>query len=116
MNIQHPSRDEIQIDKVLAALGSSVRLAAVRKILTSEPCPCYTILPQITKSTMTHHFRILRESGVVWQHHIGRVYSLTIRREDLEFRFPGLLSAVLSTLSEDKLTKELLDQYPDTLD
>lgn len=115
MNIKHPSREEIQLDKVLAALGSPIRLAAIRKILTGEPCPCYTILPQVTKSTMTHHFRILRESGIVQQHHNGRVFSLSIRRDDLEARFPGLMSSVIQALRDDALINETLDQYPDSL-
>lgn len=115
MKITHPARDDIQLDKVLAAFGSPLRLAAIRKVAEEEPCPCYTILPQVTKSTMSHHFRILRESGIVWQHHTGRVYSLTLRTEDLNFRFPGLLDAILSNLRTDPQTLTLLAAYPDTL-
>lgn len=115
MKITHPARDEIQLDKVLAAFGSPLRLAAIRKVAEEEPCPCYTILPQVTKSTMSHHFRILRESGIVWQHHAGRVYSLTIRTEDLNIRFPGLLDSILKNLKTDPHTQALLAAYPDAL-
>lgn len=91
----HPDRDSICLDKVLSALGSPIRLAAVKVIAEGGECPCCAVLPHMPKSTMTHHFRILRDSGVVWQRHIGREYKLSLRREDLDSRFPGLLDAIL---------------------
>ena len=51
----------------------------------------------VTKSTMTHHFRTLREAGVIRQERQGTTKLTTLRREDLDARFPGLLDAVLSS-------------------
>ncbi|WP_234636476.1 ArsR/SmtB family transcription factor [Allorhizobium ampelinum] len=101
MKSYHPKREEIRLDSVLTALGSPVRLAAIKVIAEVGEHPCCGILPQISKSTMTHHFRILRESGVVWQQHIGREYRLSLRRDDLNARFPGLLDAILSPLQNE---------------
>jgi hypothetical protein len=98
MVVTHPDRDAICLDKVLTALGSPIRLAAVKVIAQQEACPCCAVLPHMRKSTMTHHFRILRDSGVVWQRHIGREYKLSLRREDLDSRFPGLLDAILQSI------------------
>ena len=49
----------------------------------------------MTKSTLTHHFRVLRESGVVRTRPDGRKRLLSLREDDLNDRFPGLLEAVL---------------------
>jgi DNA-binding transcriptional ArsR family regulator len=46
---------------------------------------------------MTHHFRILREAGVIEQRRDGTSKLTSLRREDLDARFPGLLDAVLSS-------------------
>ena len=63
----------------------------------SEPRPCGTIELAVTKSTMTHHFRVLREAGVIRQERHGTTKLTSLRRDDLDARFPGLLEAVLSS-------------------
>ncbi|MGI5325102.1 hypothetical protein [Actinomadura nitritigenes] len=45
---------------------------------------------------MTHHWRVLRDSGVIFQEPSGRENLLTLRRDDLDARYPGLLDAVLA--------------------
>lgn len=60
---------------------------------------------------MTHHFRILRNNGVVWQRRIGQEYRISLRRDDLEARFPGLLASILKPLYSDQLTLESLSEY-----
>ncbi|UOO81219.1 helix-turn-helix domain-containing protein [Uruburuella testudinis] len=97
----HPAREQIRLENVLVALGNPLRLAAVRMIAEGGPHPCCAVLPGVPKSTMTHHWRILRDSGVVWQIRHGREYQLSLRREDLDARFPGLLASVLAALAED---------------
>ncbi|SER45902.1 hypothetical protein SAMN05216600_1324 [Pseudomonas cuatrocienegasensis] len=72
---------------------------------------CCDVLPDIPKSTMTHHWRILRDSGVVWQQRIGREYRLSLRREDLDARFPGLLNAILQPLAHDPVTTDTINHY-----
>jgi DNA-binding transcriptional ArsR family regulator len=49
----------------------------------------------VSKSTCTHHFRVLREAGVISQRAEGTSRLNTLRREDLDARFPGLLDAIL---------------------
>lgn len=107
----HPSTEEIRLDSVMAALSSPLRLAAVRMIAQGGEHPCCAVLPTIGKSTMTHHFRILRDSGVVWQRRIGQEYRLSLRREDLDARFPGLLDSILRPLYNDPLTLATLSEY-----
>ena len=96
--LHHPEREEIELTEVLSALSDPHRLAMVRTLAAdSEPRPCGTMKLGLSKSTMTHHWRILRESGVVEQRREGTARLSSLRREDLDARFPGLLDAVLSS-------------------
>ena len=95
MNDHHPSRNELRLADVLLALGNPIRLAAVRRIAKAE-CICSDFTADVSKSTMTHHWRVLREAGVIRQRPEGRVIFMSLRRDDLEDRFPGLLNAVLN--------------------
>ena len=98
MEIHHPERSELELPAVLHALSDPHRLEIVRRLAEdSEPRPCGTFGFDISKSTMTHHFRILRESGVIRQERQGTSKLTELRREDLDARFPGLLDAVLSS-------------------
>jgi DNA-binding transcriptional ArsR family regulator len=96
--LHHPERDQIELPGVLHALSDPPRLEIVRKLAESEePCACGSIKLGLSKSTMTHHFRVLRESGVIRQRREGTSKLTELRREDLDARFPGLLEAVLSS-------------------
>ncbi|HEY7266564.1 MAG TPA: helix-turn-helix transcriptional regulator [Solirubrobacterales bacterium] len=96
--LHHPERDQIELPGVLHALSDPPRLEIVRQLAESEePCACGSIKLGLSKSTMTHHFRVLRESGVIRQRREGTSKLTELRREDLDARFPGLLEAVLSS-------------------
>lgn len=98
--LHHPDRDEIELPAVLHALSDPHRLEMVRRLATdTEPRPCGTFGFDISKSTMTHHFRTLREAGVIEQRKEGTTKLTRLRREDLDARFPGLLDSVLSSES-----------------
>ena len=91
-----PRREDIRLEDVLQALGDPVRLQIVRT-LYAEPegqRPCGTFGLPVAKSTASHHFRVLREAGVILQRTAGRERLSELRREDLEARFPGLLASV----------------------
>jgi DNA-binding transcriptional ArsR family regulator len=98
MELHHPDRDELDLPAVLHALSDPQRLEVVRKLAESEePCPCGSIELTVAKSTMTHHFRVLREAGVIRQQRSGTTKLTELRREDLDARFPGLLDSVLGS-------------------
>ncbi|MFF5858044.1 ArsR/SmtB family transcription factor [Streptomyces sp. NPDC012751] len=106
---RHPDRDQIRIESVLSALGSPVRLAVVRVLDAGGEHNCGSVLGILgitAKSTMTHHWRVLRESGVIWQHPSGRENLLSLRREDLDARYPGLLDAILAGAAEDEVLEK----------
>jgi len=96
MEFDHPDRDQIELSAVLHALSDPQRLAIVRELAASdEPRACGSFALDVAKSTRTHHFRVLREAGLIEQRREGTSRLSTLRRADLEARFPGLLDAVL---------------------
>ncbi|GAA4601250.1 helix-turn-helix transcriptional regulator [Actinoallomurus liliacearum] len=93
---QHPERHQIRLENVLTALGNPRRLQIVRTLAAGGEHPCGTILDGVSKSTLTRHWKVLRDSGIIWQRPYGRENLLSLRREDLDARFPGLLGALLT--------------------
>ncbi|MFJ8649186.1 ArsR/SmtB family transcription factor [Streptomyces sp. NPDC093546] len=87
----------MRLEGVLHALADPMRLRVVRELATAESeVACSHIELPVTKSTTTHHFRVLRESGVIRQTYRGTAKMNGLRRDDLEALFPGLLDAVLA--------------------
>jgi DNA-binding transcriptional ArsR family regulator len=96
MTRHQPARDDLELPAVLHALSDPQRLAIVRMLAASdEPRRCGSFALPLAKSTLTHHFRVLREAGVIAQHEEGTARLNALRRDDLDARFPGLLDAVL---------------------
>lgn len=93
--ITHPERDELELSAVLHALSDPVRLKMVAALASEQEQTCASFDVPVTKSTCTHHFKVLREAGVIRQRQEGTSRLNTLRREDLEARFPGLLDSVL---------------------
>src|SRR5215211_5871478 len=95
-----PPCEELALPAVLPALSDPARLQIVRKLAEGDECTCGTFELGLSKATLSHHFRVLRESGVVRTRPEGRRRLLSLRVEDLDARFPGLLQAVLSAKHE----------------
>jgi len=92
---KEPDRKELLLTAVLYALSDDARLGIVRQLATKGEQPCGVFEVDRPKSSLSHHFRVLRESGVVSTRKDGKTLMNTLRREDLDARFPGLLKAVL---------------------
>jgi DNA-binding transcriptional ArsR family regulator len=102
--ISHPERNEIRLEGVLHALSDPVRLGIVRELAgTGGERRCGSFVQAVTKSTMTHHFKVLREAGVIRQRQEATLRLTSLRREDLDARFPGLLDRILEA-AEDEAT------------
>jgi DNA-binding transcriptional ArsR family regulator len=97
----HPPRAELDLSSVLHALSDPARLKIVRHLASDGECHCGHFELGISKATLSHHFRVLRESGVVHSRPDGRKRYLSLRAEDLEARFPGLLDAVLAAAERE---------------
>lgn len=96
--LPHPATDDIELTEVLRALSDPVRLEAVARLAAEGEMTCGDVgrTLGVHKSTASHHFRALREAGVVMTKQDGRQKLMSLRRDDLDARFPGLLDSVLS--------------------
>jgi DNA-binding transcriptional ArsR family regulator len=94
--LEYPERDDIQLVGLLQALGDPVRLQIVRTLDQRDGAiACCELGLPVSKSTGSHHLRVLREAGVVKAQVDGTRRYYTLRRDDLETRFPGLLDSIL---------------------
>jgi DNA-binding transcriptional ArsR family regulator len=95
--IVHPDLTELELGAVLHALSDPVRLQIVAELARREgEYTCGSFALPVTKSTCTHHFKVLREAGLIHQRPQGTTRLNRLRREDLEIRFPGLLATILT--------------------
>lgn len=92
-----PPVEALEITQVMHALGDPMRLAIVRAIAQFEAgracnqCACSSV----PKSTLAHHFKVLRKAGLIRSLEAGTTLKNTLRSEELEMRFPGLLAVIL---------------------
>lgn len=93
--LYHPAASELQITSVLYALSDPTRLHIVRWLAANGEQSCSSVPVSIAKSTVSHHFKVLRESGITRTRLEGTQRFITLRRDDLDARFPGLLQIVL---------------------
>ena len=104
----HPSAAEFELATVLHALSDPQRLRIVQALADdSTPRRCGSFGLDVTKSTLTHHFRVLREAGVIEQHEDGTACLNVLRRDELDARFPGLLDAILAGAGRDARDRRL---------
>lgn len=94
-SIHHPSITEVEISEVLHALSDPVRLQIVRCLAENPNQNCGSLDAGVARSTLSHHLKVLREAGLVYTQADGTQRLLSLRREDVESRFPGLLDSVL---------------------
>ena len=94
--LHHPRADEISLPEVLHALSDPVRLEVVRLLGDMEERPCSAVEAKVAKSTLSHHFKVLREAGITHTRANGTHRLMSLRRDDLEARFPGLIDSVLN--------------------
>ncbi|GAB3158032.1 helix-turn-helix transcriptional regulator [Micromonospora sonneratiae] len=99
--LPHPDRDEIRLAAVLHALSDPTRLHIAHTLARLGEAACSVIDLAVSKSTTTHHYRVLREAGVISQVYRGTSKLNALRRDDLEARFPGLLDSVLAAAERE---------------
>lgn len=99
----HPSRDDITLTGVLAALADPARLRIVRRMMMQKGCmscseaaPC----PDMAKSTLSGHFRVLRDAGLIRTVKLGVENRNVMRLDDINAKFPGLLKLLLKLMDE----------------
>jgi DNA-binding transcriptional ArsR family regulator len=96
MTLLQPARDEISLPAVMGALSDPVRVKLVRMLAARGETVCGALDVGVSKATRSHHYRVLREAGLTHTRVEGTRRHVSLRRDDLDARFPGLLDALLS--------------------
>jgi len=87
---------QLGVVSVLRALADPVRLDLVRQLSRSEtPIACGRFDTRVAKNTLSHHFKILREAGIIATHREGGQALNVLREDEIDAAFPGLLNAIL---------------------
>jgi DNA-binding transcriptional ArsR family regulator len=94
-HLHHPRLEEVTLPEVLHALSDPVRLQIVRALAERDEQSCSSVESSVSKSTLSHHFKVLREAGVTHTRVNGTHRYVSLRRGDLDERFPGLMGSVL---------------------
>jgi len=105
MQPAHPKTDQIELANVLTALGDSTRLAIAAELARQQdgPVACSHFLMFTSKTNLSYHLAKLREAGVTRTEVSGTSRFTTLRRADLDQRFPGLLDSVLASAKDAPL-------------
>jgi len=98
--IPHPALENVTLSQVLYALSDPVRLSVVRQLASKGQATCSALDGGRPKSSMSHHFKVLREGGLVFTRTDGPAHLNDLRREEIDRRFPGLLTAVLAAADQ----------------
>lgn len=94
--LAHPATEDIRLEPVLHALSDPVRMQMVRLLADADSgMMCSDFVVPVSASTATHHFRVLRQAGVITQMYAGTAKMSRLRRDDLDAIFPGLLDAMI---------------------
>ncbi|MGW0179213.1 ArsR/SmtB family transcription factor [Nocardia sp. NPDC003345] len=101
-DLPHPEAADLELAAVMHALSDPIRLQLVACLACDEGENCGDLSQHIElhKSTLSHHYRVLREAGITRTTVVGRTRLMRLRYEDLQARFPGLLDVVFRGLVE----------------
>jgi DNA-binding transcriptional ArsR family regulator len=108
---QHPLIDDVTLEHVFQALSDPVRMEIVRQLAQVPDASCNALNAGRPKSSMSHHFRVLREAGLITTRAQGTAHANSLRRAELDKRFPGLIAALLSAMASEDRAGE--DDRPD---
>ena len=92
----HPDLRHVTLPAVMQALSDPCRIEILRSLMESGELACGDIPLTVSKATVSHHFSVLREAGLVLTRTEGTRCMTSVRRAELDKRFPGLLDLLLN--------------------
>jgi DNA-binding transcriptional ArsR family regulator len=98
---EHPDVGEITLTAVLSALADPLRLGVVCLLADGGERQWGELDVPVSKSTLSHHLKTLRSAGVTRTRDEGTRCYVSLRAEDLDARFPGLLASVVRAAAAD---------------
>ena len=93
--LPHPAKEDFRLPAILFALSDPNRLHIVRTLAAGGEMACSAVPVPLCKSACSRHYKVLREAGIIQMRRSGREFLNSLRRRELDARFPGLLAAVL---------------------
>ena len=102
--VQEPPPDKISLNSVLYALSDPVRADIVLRIAENGEQACGQCGVEMPKSSLSHHFKVLREAGIISTRIEGTRHIIALRRSDLNKRFPGLLNSIIRAARTERLS------------
>ena len=99
---RQPSRDQLSLSEILYALSDPVRLDIVMELDDEGEQSCNQCRVEMPKSSLSHHFKVLREAGIITTRIEGTRHYNSVRCADLNARFPGLMGAILKAARADR--------------
>lgn len=90
----HPALRQVSLPTMMQALSDPCRIAIVRALLEKGELACNEVPLKVSKATRSHHFAILREAGLLRTRAEGTKCLSSIRKDEIEAQFPGLLDLV----------------------
>ena len=102
--IKHPKLDQIELTDIMYALSDPARVEIIKALSTcgAKTQTCSELQCDRPKSSMSHHFKILRESGLLETQIEGKEYKNSLRTSELEKKFPGLMKSILKVIQGSK--------------
>lgn len=94
----HPNIDQLSLPIILSALSDPIRLQIIKNLARQSETTCSCCNINLPKSVLSHHFKVLRDSGLINVRICGKQRFLSIRNKELEVKFPGLLEAILNNI------------------
>lgn len=97
---KHPNIDQVELTDIMYALSDPARVEIIRMIhKAGQPMTCGELNCDRPKSSMSHHFKILRDSGIIETSIEGKEHLNSLRLTEVEKKFPGILKAILKYIS-----------------
>lgn len=106
--VKHPRVQDFELAKVLQALSDPVRLVLVRMLAAERDLSCSALCVGRPKSSMSHHFKIMIDAGLLRVDVVGNTHLNNLRLDDLESRFPCLLPSVLNAANRARSSRKVL--------
>ncbi|QPC45594.1 ArsR/SmtB family transcription factor [Mangrovibacillus cuniculi] len=102
-SLYHPPMESIPYTKVLQALSEPNRIKIIRCLFESgsNNCTAYSIELMLKKSTVSHHIKVLREAGLIEGRIQGKEHIYSLRKAEIDEKFPNLLPSVFAVKEED---------------
>ena len=106
----HPTLEQITVEGILHALSDPIRVEIFAKIANSDcstNCSSFLMVGEkaVPKSTLSQHFKLLRDAGLVRSERVGVEMRNTSRCAEIATRFPGLLPAIIGALKAQTMER-----------